>query len=372
MKILVITELYPAYNGHSVKEISYAIHYVIRELAKSNAIVVIRPIFITRRSRPFKFPIHTMLDNVNIYNIPVLRIPKTKLVCSWTIRLFLIIKQFNPDVIDAEMLSSYSIAKNIAKSFGSKLIISIHQSDLNNIYKIDSKIFFSSFRICCRSWQIKNKLIDVMPSLNNKLFVGYFGIDNHEIDSEDEILSKIEKWKGKRRISFVSVSLLQKLKNIDINIKALSMITDIDYEYIIIGDGEEKDNIQEMINRLHLESKIKLLGMMDRNDVLISLRNTDIFLMVSAPETYGLAYIEAMAKGNVVFCSKGWGIDGALVDGVNGYTVEPRDEFGLAEKINRFLKLPFSKKKNVLLNSYLTAKKLTNQQAAIDFMEEIR
>ena len=40
--------------------------------------------------------------------------------------------------------------------------------------------------------------------------------------------------------------------------------------------------------------------------------------MISSPETFGLAYLEAMARGNIVIGTKGWGIDGIVIDGENG------------------------------------------------------
>ena len=49
------------------------------------------------------------------------------------------------------------------------------------------------------------------------------------------------------------------------------------------------------------------------------MEESDVFAMVSSPETFGLVYIEAMAKGCVTIGSKGEGIDGVIVNNENGF-----------------------------------------------------
>lgn len=374
MNILIITSLYPAYHGHSVKEISYAIHNVVKEIKRINGynIRVFRPIYIPSKNIE-KYQKHYILDEVDIYNKYLLKLPKTNIIFKRDIIFDLKKDNYIPNIVISEMPDSYRIGLYVAKYFSAKFIIALNQSDLSYIMKSSKseKFLFSSYKIICRSWQIQNKLSKYMPKYKDKMFVGYFGIDENEIEDEQFIIKRIDSWKSKTEINFVSACLLQKLKNIDINVQALSKLKDVNWKYTIIGDGEERKSIENIIHNYGLEERITILGMLDRQEVLKLLKKSDIFLMVSAPETFGLAYLEAMAKGNIVFCSKGWGIDGAIIDGENGFLVEPKNAEQLYMKICKFLNLEFSYKAKLLLNSYKTVKMLTNRMAAENFLKNI-
>jgi len=89
----------------------------------------------------------------------------------------------------------------------------------------------------------------------------------------------------------------------------------------LYGDGPLNQKITEYIELLDLEKVVHLHGFRPREEVLKAMRASHLFLMPSAPETFGLVYLEAMASGCVVVGHCGWGIDGVVQDGVNGYLV---------------------------------------------------
>lgn len=66
-----------------------------------------------------------------------------------------------------------------------------------------------------------------------------------------------------------------------------------------------------------------LLPKAPQAELLDLYRNSDLFVMPSFTETFGLSYIEAMSQGLPVIYSKGQGIDGFFEDGAVGYSVDP-------------------------------------------------
>ena len=79
---------------------------------------------------------------------------------------------------------------------------------------------------------------------------------------------------------------------------------------------------------LGLESCVYFEGEKAREQVLHLMEESDIFVLVSSPETFGLVYVEAMAKGCITIGSKGEGIDGVIVNNENGYLCTPGEGRG--------------------------------------------
>ena len=77
---------------------------------------------------------------------------------------------------------------------------------------------------------------------------------------------------------------------------------------LIGGDGPEKRKITESIQRNHREHQIVLLGRLDRNETVDLYSKSNCFALVSAHETFGIVWREAMATGLPVITSdhEGW------------------------------------------------------------------
>jgi glycosyltransferase involved in cell wall biosynthesis len=209
------------------------------------------------------------------------------------------------------------------------------------------------------------------PQYVNKMFVAGSGINFSEIEPHEFFLKKIENSKSKTKINFITVASFIKRKNIDITLDALKPLSDFDWEYTIIGDGDEKDFLTSKIDSLKLNEKVHLLGKKTRDEVLTYLKSSDVFIMVSSSETFGLVYLEAMAKGNMIIGCKNWGIDGVVVNGYNGYLVEERNCSQLTNVLQNLFLMPFTEKQNILLNTEKTILANTNESTAENYLQNI-
>jgi 1,2-diacylglycerol 3-alpha-glucosyltransferase len=118
----------------------------------------------------------------------------------------------------------------------------------------------------------------------------------------------------------VSVGRLGREKNIRFLIRAVSRIRDAGrpFHFFMIGDGPDRDQIEEEIRQRRIEDHVTLTGYIDRNDVLSFLRASDLFIFASKTETQGLVLLESMAMGTPVVAIRASGVSDLIVDDVGG------------------------------------------------------
>lgn len=108
--------------------------------------------------------------------------------------------------------------------------------------------------------------------------------------------------------------------------------------FIIVGDGEEKEQLQAQVKVKGLQDKVLFLGY--RNDIQNVMSQLDFVVLSSLWEGLPLTPIEAYSVGKTVI---GTAVDGTpeiIRDGVDGYLVEPRNPVQLAEKMNKLIENP--------------------------------
>lgn len=379
MNILLVTTLYPEYENQSIAETSYALHDFAKEWVKEHNVIVVRPIFPAYRrfiqDKNFYPDVHPdfILDDVRIFNVKVWKLPKINVFLLTNLTDILDHLQFVPDKILSHMTSSYIIGNRLARYYKCDHIIGIHNSDLKYLMrKSIEKILCRSALIVCRSQSIKTVFLKNRVQYENKIFIANSGINCKDIEWHDFFLNKIKKWEENRTIYFFTAALLQALKNIDINLEALSRIKNYDWKYQIAGYGEEYDFLVKRTHELNIAEKVFFLGEKTREEVLAYMRKTDVFIMVSAPETFGLAYLEAMAKGNIIIGCKNWGIAGIVVDGKNGFLVEEKNVDQLESVINNIFSMPFENKMKILLDTEETINLNTAEIAARKYIDAIK
>src|SRR5699024_2075087 len=147
-------------------------------------------------------------------------------------------------------------------------------------------------------------------------FIVHSGIDESTIINLQKLQ---EKAKRKSKTIFIASSMI-KQKNIDILIKSFAKVAEEkNVKLKIAVDGTERKNLYRLVREKNLEDKVEFLGYMSREKVFKQMEEADVFVMVSSNETFGLVYLEAMAKGCITIGSKGEGIDGVIKDSENGY-----------------------------------------------------
>lgn len=134
-------------------------------------------------------------------------------------------------------------------------------------------------------------------------------------------------------VIFVSVGELNENKNQEVAIRALAETKNPDYYYVVCGEGNKRDYLNSLAERLGVENQVKLLGF--RSDISEVLLASDCFLFMSFREGLPGALMEAMASGLPCIASNIRG----CTDLLNGsrYLFNPEDPVELASMMERIL-----------------------------------
>ena len=197
------------------------------------------------------------------------------------------------------------------------------------------------------------------------MFLCHSGIPEKYIEAVDKDFSN-----GVKR--FVFVGSLYELKNVDVTLRALhKAMAGKDFTFDIVGSGAEYDNLRRLVDELGLGDHVVFHGKLKRDDAQEVVRNADCFVMVSSREAFGLAYVEAMAKGCIVIGTIGQGIDGIVTHGENGFLCKARDVDELAEVINQIVNLSRVELQNISSKAVTTAANLTDRKVAEQYINSI-
>jgi glycosyltransferase involved in cell wall biosynthesis len=96
----------------------------------------------------------------------------------------------------------------------------------------------------------------------------------------------------------VTASLLTRPKRVDVVLRAVADVrrqTERPVRLTIIGDGPEREHLEELAVNLSLDTAVTFVGTAGREDVRAAMRRASVFVLASESETFGLVAAEAMA-----------------------------------------------------------------------------
>lgn len=146
-------------------------------------------------------------------------------------------------------------------------------------------------------------------------------------------------------ILLLSVGRLEKIKGHHLGIEAVNMLVKKGYNitYKIIGEGSRINYLQELIEKLFLGDKIKLLGAFSHQEIRKSYYEADIFLMTSTVvngdtrETQGLVSLEAQACGCPVIGFSSGGVFYTIKNKKTGFLIAEENVSQFAEKLEKLI-----------------------------------
>lgn len=266
------------------------------------------------------------------------------------------IKEYNPDIIFTHLWFSNTIGRVVGKLAGVKKIISFE----HNVYdKLKTKKMFFvdwflqifSYKIIAVSEAVKSSL--VRHKINkNKIEVILNGI---EVSKYDYLDIKELDGKVKKDFTFVFIGRLIYQKGVDILVKSFSLLER--GELIIVGDGSERKNLENLVNDLGINERVKFLGI--RKDIPEILSYSDCFVLPSRYEGLPMVLLEAVASKKIIIVSNFESAKEIIEDGINGMVFPVENEQALKDK----LLLAMSDDKNVFNIKSMIAK--TSQKISI-------
>jgi D-inositol-3-phosphate glycosyltransferase len=145
------------------------------------------------------------------------------------------------------------------------------------------------------------------------------------------------------------VGRLERLKGVDVAIRALALLRDRahdDLRLIVLGedvrDGEEseKERLKQVASASGVRDRVDFLGSVAHHELPYFYAAADVCVMPSYSESFGLVALEAQACGRPVVASGVSGLRSVVRDEVSGYLIDDHDPAIYAERIGRLLADP--------------------------------
>lgn len=149
---------------------------------------------------------------------------------------------------------------------------------------------------------------------------------------DTEFFTLPQQSRSSRPFIFLSVALLTPNKGIDVLIKAFEkeFRGHSEVELWIGGDGPQRPDLERLVQRLSIESQVRFLGLLTREQVREAMWRANTFVLPSYVETFGVVFIEAMATGLPVIATRCGGPEEFVTPEV-GRLVPPGDIEQLGE-----------------------------------------
>ncbi|MEP1094353.1 MAG: glycosyltransferase family 4 protein [Cyclobacteriaceae bacterium] len=371
MKILIISNLYPSTEKIGNEIGNMLLHHYARHLVKNHQLTVINPhsynlLEIFRRER---FVRSFTLDGIKIFNRSVLRLPGD----------YLVKRKFRSvvDVKDCELLIGclpvgLEIANYLSKKFHVPHISYLHITDFYRSGVSENKLT-SKYRNFLQSAAgfafISAKL--------QKSFQRHLGKGINQCILPGAISKEwVEALKDRTfelgdSVRIVTPSRIIQRKNIELILEALQVLDDDRLHFTLAGHGEHARKLEEKCREeALLDSSVSFVGVKTHSEIRELMDANDFMILLSVNESFGLVYLEAMARGSITIGTKGEGIDGVIEHGKNGFLCEPTTA-ALVELFKEILAMEPSQLSTVSKAGQVTAQQYLYENQAQHFVEFI-
>ena len=291
-------------------------------------------------------PIIEIGQRIKKLGIPILSLNvKFKYNPSIFFRLISILKKENPQILHSHLFHAIFLGRVVGRICNVPIIISSIHSEYvggflrNRLLQTTGKL---DDVVTIVSQKAKEKMVEARAISAGKTIVIYNGIDINRFKFQDrkkrEKTRKELNLKGSDKV-LISVGRLFKAKGYPYLIEAIKILKKKYPEIVllILGEGEKRIELEKQIRESNLTKNIFLLGRKD--NVLLYLNASDIFVLASLWEGFGLVVTEAMACSLPVVATNVGGIPEIVEDKHSGFLVESKNPLALAKKIDHVLSL---------------------------------
>ena len=266
-----------------------------------------------------------------------------------------LVKEQNIDYIHCgRVLPEGLMAWMLKKTLGIPYLCYVHGEDLEasalsrELNSLTKLVMRSADKIICNSHNSANIVNRVDDSVNHKVTVMHPGADTSRfspIDKKDEDFLNSMGWQGKRVI--LTVGRLQARKGQDKMIQAMPEIVKRcpQAHYVIIGHGESRAHLEQLIASMALHEHVQLLTDCDDETMIKCYQHCDVFILPNRTEGqdiegFGMVLVEAQACAKPVIAGDSGGTKETLIPGETGDIVDATDTVALADVIIKFIEDP--------------------------------
>jgi glycosyltransferase involved in cell wall biosynthesis len=258
--------------------------------------------------------------------------------------------QFKPQVIFANSFGIWTILSLLFKPLGQWRVVIAYEGSSPGVDYRNSQLRLSARRTmvwaadaCITNSQAgRAYLIDILNAEPDCVFV-----HPYEVPDSNSMLGTttldIQELAHYQHPSFVFIGSINTRKGINFLLEACVILQSQGYQnytVLLVGDGEQQEELQTFARDNRLGDRIQWTGRVDYGSLGAYLNKADIFVLPTLEDTWGMVLLEAMVLGKPVLCSKWAGASELVTEGENGYCFDPYDPKKLAELMQKFIDDP--------------------------------
>lgn len=359
LKIGIFTDsFYPSVGGTET-----VVQKLATQLAKTNEVTVFCPASKKADDQNFNFQVvrakATALSENDLYALPGLDSKFKKKL-----------QDYDLDIIHCHTVSKMAaVGFKLAKKRNIPCVATVH-TKFKTCYKAVSHSNLIANIMTKNLVKLINKasLVTTVSHNMKEELEGYgykkeIKIINNGIDIEKIINTQKDK-QALTKPLLIYVGRIEKYKNLDFSLKALKILKEqkVPFEFWLVGRGSKEKYYQKLINKLGLQDRCFLKGLMKQDELRKLFKQATLQLFPSTFDSDGLSVSEAMAYGTPSLVLKNTGASEKIIDGENGFTAE-NDINAYAKRISEILN-----NKN-LLNNIKNHKLKTWEEIANEYLK---
>ena len=246
-----------------------------------------------------------------------------------------IVKKLNPDLASAHFIPNYGwIGARLKRrplvvtSWGSDILISAKKSFLHK--KRAEFVLSQADLVTSDSLYLTSEIVKLKVP-ENKILSYPMGVSAEFLCSSNKQFPP-----DKKIFRVISIRQLEPLYNISLLIEAIPHClkrTNHKIEFVIGGEGSQRDFLVQLVQKSKIADRIKFLGKLSQTELMHHFQNSDIYVSTSLSDSTSVSLLEAMACQLIPIVTNIPGNREWIRDGANGYLVPMDKPEILAEKI---------------------------------------
>jgi N-acetyl-alpha-D-glucosaminyl L-malate synthase BshA len=279
-------------------------------------------------SPPFRFNKYN--ENIFFHNVPITNYPLFEFpmyTISIAAKLAEIVESENIEIIHCHYAIPHTIsgiiAKEIVNKFSKmKVVTTLHGTDVTlvgkqeNFRKIVQYALNKTDAITCVSeFLYQSTIREFSPNKPIEVIPNFVDTNEYKRQSNPKLRRRFADDEEK---IIIHISNFRKVKRVPDVVQTFSLIQkQIPSRLILVGDGPDFSEVENLIMKLNLKDKVWLLG--EQTSIVELLSISDLFILTSETEGFGLAALEAMSCEVPVVCYNVGGLNEFVFDGINGF-----------------------------------------------------
>lgn len=248
-----------------------------------------------------------------------------------------LVKDINPDILHSHYATSYGLYGRMCGFH--PFVISVWGSDVYEFPKGNKAkqlllkyILKGADKVCSTSYDMAEQ---TKKYYNKDIVITPFGVDIDKFKCNTPILNNAY-------ITIGVIKGLEKVYGINYLIEGFSELIreyhgNKELKLLIVGDGTEKIELQTLVNKLEINSRVTFAGNIDNEKVPEYINKMDIVCLPSLSESFGVSAVEACACGRPIIATQVGGLKEIIFDNYNGYVIQQNSSEDIKLKLIKII-----------------------------------